>query len=145
MKWGIQFANLGPFSDPDLACLLARTAEEAGFDSLSCCEHVVIPTRYTSKYPFSHDGKLPETDFNSANSIMPDPLIWMAYVAAVTERIHLTTGVVILPLRNPVVFAKQLVTLDQLSKGRISIGIGVGWLREEYDAVGVPWERRGAR
>ncbi|TAK99490.1 MAG: LLM class F420-dependent oxidoreductase [Rhodospirillaceae bacterium] len=145
MKWSIQYANLGPFTDPELACLLAQTAEEAGFESLCACEHIVIPARYTSPYPFSSDGKMSDNDYASAQSIMPDPLIWIAYVAQATKRINFTTGVVILPLRNPVVFAKQLVTLDQLSKGRVSIGIGVGWLREEFDAVGVPWERRGAR
>lgn len=145
MKWSIQYANLGPFTDPEFACLLAQTAEEAGFDSLCACEHVVIPTHYTSPYPFAQDGRLSDTDYSSAESIMPDPLIWMAYVAHATQRINFTTGVVILPLHNPVVFAKQIVTLDRLSKGRVSIGVGVGWLREEFDVVGVPWERRGAR
>jgi probable F420-dependent oxidoreductase len=145
MKWTIQFANLGPFQEPDLACLLAQTAEEAGFHALCACEHVVVPKTYDSAYPFAADGKMSNNDFSSAQSTMPDPLIWMAYVAAVTKRIHLTTGVVVLPLHNPVVYAKQLATLDQLSRGRISLGVGVGWLREEFEAVGVPWDRRGAR
>ena len=145
MKWGIQFANMGPFSDPDMAILLAQTAEEAGFESLSGCEHIFVPKEYSSEYPFSHDGKLPDTDFNSADTIMPDPLVWMAFVGAVTKRINFTTGIVILPLRNPMLIAKELVTLDQLTKGRVSIGIGVGWLKEEFDGMGVPWERRGKR
>lgn len=145
MKWGIQFANMGPFSEPDLACYMAQTAEQAGFDFLVACEHILIPSQYSPDYPFSHDGKLPNYDYSGDQVIMPDPLVWMAYIASATKRIHLTTGVVILPLRNPVVLAKQLATLDQLSKGRVSIGIGVGWLREEFDAVGVPWEKRGAR
>jgi probable F420-dependent oxidoreductase len=145
MKWGIQFANLGPFTEPDLACLLGQVAEEAGFESLCACEHVVVPTQYDSSYPFAQDGKMSANDYASAQSVMPDPLIWMAYVAQATKQINFTTGVVVLPLHNPVVYAKQLVTLDQLSKGRVSIGVGIGWLREEFDAVGVPWERRAAR
>lgn len=145
MRWTIQYANLGPFTDPDLACLLAQTAEQAGFHALCACEHIVVPTKYDSPYPFAADGKMSSNDYASAQSVMPDPLVWMAYVAAVTKRIHLTTGVVVLPLHNPVVYAKQLVTLDQLSKGRVSLGVGVGWLREEFEAVGVPWDRRGAR
>lgn len=145
MKWTIQFANLGPFKDPDAACRLAQVAEEAGFDSLSACEHVVVPADYASAYPFSRDGKMTDNDHSSAQMVMPDPLIWMAYVARAAPRIRFTTGVVVLPLHNPIVYAKQLATLDQLSKGRVSIGIGVGWLREEFEAVGVPWERRGRR
>lgn len=110
------------------------------------CEHILIPSEYKASYPFTHDGKLPTgLDWSGDTVTMPDPLVWMAYVASATRRIHLTTGVVILPLRNPVVLAKQLATLDQLSKGRVSIGIGVGWLQEEFDAVGIPWEKRGLR
>jgi probable F420-dependent oxidoreductase len=145
MKWGIQFANTGPFADPDLARVQAQAAEEAGFDFLCGCEHVVIPVDYTPNYPFSQDGKLMNTDFASEDAAMPDPIAWMGFIAGITSRINLTTGVVILPQRNPVVLAKQLLTLDQLSKGRCSIGIGVGWLEEEFDAINVPWARRGAR
>jgi probable F420-dependent oxidoreductase len=76
---------------------------------------------------------------------IPDPLIWLSYVAAVTTTIRLGTGVVILPQRNPVVLAKELATLDRLSGGRVLFGIGVGWLEEEFEAIGVPWERRGRR
>jgi len=74
-----------------------------------------------------------------------DPLIWLAYVAAATTRIRLATGILILPQRNPLVLAKEVATLDRLSGGRVDLGIGVGWLREEFDALGIPFERRGAR
>jgi probable F420-dependent oxidoreductase len=76
---------------------------------------------------------------------LPDPLIWMAYVAAATTRIKLATGILILPQHNPVIAAKQIATLDYLSRGRILLGIGVGWLQEEFSALGVPFAERGAR
>ena len=76
---------------------------------------------------------------------IPDPLIWLAYVAAVTTTLRLATGILILPQRNPLVLAKEVATLDHLSGGRVELGIGVGWLREEFEALGVPWEERGRR
>jgi probable F420-dependent oxidoreductase len=105
-------------------------------------EHTVIPRGYQSAYPYTADGKLPggEGDF-----VLPDPLIWMAYVAAATSRINLATGILILPQHNPVVCAKQVATLDAMSGGRVLLGIGVGWLKEEFDALGVPFEDRGRR
>jgi probable F420-dependent oxidoreductase len=78
-------------------------------------------------------------------SPIPDPLVWLTYVGAVTKRIKLATGVLILPQRNPLVLAKEVATLDVLSGGRVMLGVGVGWLREEFDAIGVPFEERGAR
>jgi probable F420-dependent oxidoreductase len=101
----------------------------------------VYPDDYASAYPYSPDGKMPAVP----STPIPDPLIWLSYVAAVTSRIRLATGILILPQRNPVVLAKELATLDHLSGGRMELGIGVGWLQEEFDAIGVPWERRGAR
>ena len=76
---------------------------------------------------------------------IPDPLVWLAYVASITTSLRLATGILILPQRNPVVLAKELATLDHLSGGRVELGIGVGWLEEEFAALGVPWARRGAR
>jgi len=102
----------------------------------------VIPRGYQSAYPFSNDGRLPggEGDF-----VLPDPQIWMAYVAARSSTIKLATGILILPQHNPVICAKQVATLDHLSSGRVILGIGVGWLREEFEALGVPFAERGAR
>jgi probable F420-dependent oxidoreductase len=141
MKFGIAFANAGPLGDPELAVGLARLAEELGFESLWTVEHVVVPTGYASEYPYSADGRMPGGD----QVAITDPLIWLAYVAAATSRIRLATGILILPQRNPLVLAKEVATLDRLSGGRVELGIGVGWLREEFDALGVPFERRGAR
>ena len=141
MKFGIAFANTGPFVHPDAAARFAKAAEENGFESLWTVEHVVVPAGYESTYPYSDDGKMPGPE----DSPIPDPLIWLAYVAAATERIRLATGILILPQRNPVVLAKELATLDHLSGGRMTLGIGIGWLAEEFSAIGVPFDERAAR
>jgi probable F420-dependent oxidoreductase len=141
LKFGLAFANAGPLGEPELAVGLARRCEELGFESLWTVEHVVVPTGYSSPYPYSADGKMP----GGEQVAITDPLIWLAYVAASTTRIRLGTGILILPQRNPLVLAKEVATLDRLSGGRVDLGIGVGWLREEFDALGVPFARRGAR
>ncbi|HTN78458.1 MAG TPA: LLM class F420-dependent oxidoreductase [Acidimicrobiales bacterium] len=141
MKYGIVFANTMQWTKGPGAAEMARAADDAGFESLWTVEHVVYPDDYSSPYPYSPDGKMPAVP----STPIPDPLIWLAYVAAVTTSIRLATGILILPQRNPVVLAKELATLDEMSGGRVELGIGVGWLREEFDALGVPWEQRGAR
>ncbi len=141
MKFGIAFANTGPYARGPAAAEFARTAEEVGFESLWTVEHVVVPSGYESQYPYDPSGKMPGgEDFD-----IPDPLIWLTWVAAATSTIRLATGILILPQRNPVVLAKELATLDQLSGGRVELGIGVGWLEEEFDAIGVPFAERGKR
>jgi probable F420-dependent oxidoreductase len=140
MKFALHFAS-NTFPDPEGARRIARLAEASGFDSIFTVEHVVWPTHYASTYPYAATGRLP----GGPSSPMPDPLIWMAWVAAATTRLRLMTAVVILPLHNPLVLAKKVATLDHLSGGRIELGIGVGWLKEEFEALGVPFERRGKR
>lgn len=135
------FANGGVFAQPDMAVTLAQTAEDAGFDSIWTVEHAVVPADYESAYPYSRSGRMP----GGEDTDIPDPLVWLAYVAAHTQRIALATGILILPQRNPVIVAKEVATLDVLSGGRVLLGVGVGWLREEFDALGVPFEERGAR
>ncbi|HBX78986.1 MAG TPA: LLM class F420-dependent oxidoreductase [Acidimicrobiaceae bacterium] len=141
MDFGIAFANTGPFAEPRGAVEFARAAEAAGFESIWTVEHVVVPSGYESTYPYDPSGKMP----GGEDSAIPDPLIWLAYVAAATSRIKLATGILILPQRNPVVLAKELATLDSMSGGRLELGIGVGWLEEEFDAIGVPFRDRGRR
>lgn len=142
MKFGIRYCNTGRYVDPDQAVELVQAAEAAGFESAWTVEHTVIPRGYQSAYPYSSDGRLPggEGDF-----VLPDPQIWMAFVAARTTKIKLATGILILPQHNPVICAKQVATLDHMSGGRVLLGIGVGWLREEFEALGVPFAERGAR
>ena len=135
------FANAGPSARPEHAAGLARIAEESGFESLWTVEHVVVPGGYESQYPYSSSGRMP----GGEDADIPDPLVWLAYVAAVTERIKLATGILILPQRSPAVVAKEAATLDVLSNGRLVLGVGVGWLKEEFDVIGVPFDERGPR
>jgi probable F420-dependent oxidoreductase len=141
MKFGIAFANIGPNIEPERACALASAAEAAGFESIWTADHVVVPAGYRSTYPYDPSGRLPSGE----DAPFPDPLIWLAYVARATSVIRLATGILILPERNPVVLAKELATLDYLSSGRVILGVGIGWMKDEFEAVGVPFERRGVR
>ena len=142
MHVGIMFANTGHAAGPQGAVALAQMAEAAGFESLWTVEHVVVPSGYESKYPYDKSGKMAG---GAEEFDLPDPLIWMAYVAAHTSRIKLGTGILIVPQRNPVITAKEVASLDVLSGGRVLLGVGVGWLEEEFDALGVPFRERGAR
>src|SRR3954471_19039208 len=141
MKFGVMFANVGPYVEPDMAAAFGRIAEEHGIESLWAVEHVVVPADYQSQYPYSPTGRMPGRE----ESPIPDPLVWLTWVGAHTTTLRLATGILILPQRNPVVLAKEVATLDRLSKGRVTLGIGVGWLREEFDALGVPFAERAAR
>jgi probable F420-dependent oxidoreductase len=140
MRFTLHFGN-NTFPDFAGAMRMVKAAEAAGFDSVVAVDHVVFPHSYTSVYPYAPDGRLP----GGPGGSLPDPLIWMAAMAAVTTTLRFMTGVIILPLRNPLVLAKQVATLDALSGGRIELGIGVGWLKEEFEALGVPFEKRGKR
>lgn len=142
MRFGVMFANTGHGASPDGAVKIAQAAEAGGFDAIWTVEHVVVPSGYESAYPYDASGKMAggAEDFD-----LPDPLIWLAYVAARTERIQLATGILIVPQRNPVITAKEVATLDHLSGGRMVLGVGAGWLAEEFDALGVPFADRGRR
>jgi len=142
MKFGVMFANTGFGSSPDGAVAIAQAAEAGGFETLWTVEHVVVPSGYESPYPYDPSGKM-------AGGLevfdLPDPLMWLAYVAGRTDRIRLGTGVLVLPQRNVVVTAKEIATLDHLSGGRVTLGVGAGWLAEEFAALGVPFDERGKR
>lgn len=141
MKFGIAFATAGPFANPDLFESLVLTAEEAGMESLWAVEHVVLPQGFQSKYPYSKDGAFP----GGEKAPIPDPLVALSYAAGMTKNIRLATGIMILPQRNPLYVAKEWATLDVLSRGRAIMGIGIGWLKEEMEVVGVPFKERAAR
>ena len=141
MKFGVSLQNRGVGATPENLALVARKAEELGFDSAFVGDHVVIPESFVSDYPYSATGEFT----GAASGEWLDQLVTLTYVAAVTERIRLGTGVLILPHRNAVVTAKMLSTMDVLSKGRLIVGVGVGWLREEFEALGLPpFAERGA-
>ncbi|MBJ21345.1 MAG: LLM class F420-dependent oxidoreductase [bacterium] len=140
MKFGLIFANAGPFGRAEGLTHLAQTAESVGLESLWTVEHVVVPTGYASQYPYSQDGRMP----GSEESPIPDPYVWLAYAAAVTKTIKLATGIIILPQRHPFYVAKEAATLDQLSGGRHILGVGIGWLEEEFKAMKVPFDKRAS-
>ena len=143
MKFGLRYASLGRYANGPAAVEVAQAAEAAGFDSIWTVEHVVVPHAYQSKYPYSPTGRMGSglEDFP-----IPDPLIWLAFIASATRTIKLGTAIMILPQRNPVVTAKAVATLDHLAGGeRVLLGIGVGWLAEEFSALGVPFADRGPR
>lgn len=120
---------------------VAAGADEHGFATLWCGEHIVMIDSPTSTYPYSADGKIAvpsDTDWL-------DPMLGLSFIAAHTRRITLATGVLLLPEHNPLIVAKQAATLDVLSGGRFKLGVGVGWSAEEFEALGVPFARRGAR
>ena len=141
MKVGIVSINVGGPRTAEQMVGVCQHAEAAGIESVWTFEHVIVPVDYDSKYPYNRTGKMgiaPEGWF-------VDPLISLAHVAAATKTLRLGTGVNILPQTNPLLFAKQAASIDVLSGGRLTLGLGIGWLREEYAAMGTPFERRGAR
>ena len=140
MKVGIIPVNIGVESVEQIVGL-AKLAESLRYESVWTFEHVIVPIDYESKYPYNSSGKMgmpPETNF-------VDPLIALTAVAAVTKEIRLGTGVNILSQVNPLYMAKQAASLDFVSNGRFMLGVGIGWLKEEFEALGVPYEKRGAR
>ena len=139
MKIGMVLINIG--MEPGPMVDFARAAEQAGVESLWTCEHVIVPEDYESQYPYSSNGKMEA----SPETVFVDPLIALSHVAAATSTIRLATGVNILSQANPLFLAKQAASLDFVSGGRFMLGIGIGWLEEEFRAMGVPFERRGAR
>lgn len=145
MKIGICCAGLGPAADGNFIQWTAAAAEQVGFSAFWLAEHVVLFGAYPeSTYPyagvFGGDVPLPDpcTPFT-------DPVISMTWAAAATTRIEVGSGIIILPQRNPVVLAKELATLDVFCGGRVALGVGVGWCKEEYDAIGADWPGRGRR
>jgi len=140
MKIGCHLPMFGPVGTRESMLTFARRMEALGYDSLWASDHVVIPHRITSRYPYSPAGRFP---------LAPDvpflePLTTLALVAGVTERVLLGTSILVLPHRNPVMAAKMCATLDHLSSGRLVLGVGVGWMREEIELLGGNFDQRGA-
>jgi probable F420-dependent oxidoreductase len=133
MKFGIFGINMGPCANPATAAAVARAAEAAGFDSVWTGEHIVLPE------PQAPPSPVP------ANTPFIDSAVALAFVAAHTTKVKLGTGIIILPQRNPVVLAKELASVDVLSNGRLIFGIGIGYLKPEFDAIGAPFDHKGPR
>ena len=141
MRLGLHALGIGSGATRAVIDAVAAAAERCGFATLWSGEHVVMVDRSASRYPYSDDGQIAVP----ATADWIDPLIGLSFAAAATSTIGIATGVLLLPEHNPVLVAKQAATLDTLSGGRFTLGIGVGWSREEFDALGVPFERRAAR
>jgi probable F420-dependent oxidoreductase len=127
--------------NPEVVKFFATKADELGYHSLWMPEHVAFPVGFQSRYPYTPDGTFPgDIDLDT-----PEPISVLNYAAALTRRIKLGTSIVILPLHHPLYIGKQLATLDVLSGGRTILGIGSGWLKEEFDALGLDFKTRGSR
>ncbi|PKB67779.1 MAG: hypothetical protein BZY81_03880 [SAR202 cluster bacterium Io17-Chloro-G4] len=141
MKYGFTLPGRGPLATPERLGILARKGEEFGFDSLLTGDHILVPRTINSPYPYTETGEFPGAP--SGESM--EQLTLLAFLAGQTSKIRLVTSVIIVPHRNPLVAAKALATLDVLSQGRLVVGVGVGWMREEFEALGLPpFEERGA-
>ncbi|MCZ0729064.1 LLM class F420-dependent oxidoreductase [Mycolicibacterium iranicum] len=141
MRLGLHGLGIAAGAQRTVIDAVAATAERCGFATLWVGEHVVMVDESDSHYPYSDDGRIAI----SADVDWLDPLITLSFAAAATNRIELATGVLLLPEHNPVIMAKQAASLDRMTGGRLSLGVGVGWSKEEYDALGVPFEGRGRR
>jgi len=141
MKIGFFAVGIADTARPEMIAGIAKTAERLGFATVWAPEHIVLLEDFASRYPYSGDGKIPIP----TTTPLLDPFIALTYAAAHTSRIRLATGICILPERNPLVLAKVAASLDYLSNGRFALGIGIGWLEEEFKAIGVPWARRTKR
>jgi probable F420-dependent oxidoreductase len=145
MEFGVTVGNFGTFGEEpgvDGCMTLAEEAERLGFDSVWVHDHVVMPSDVSSRYLYNSSGDSPFL----VDQYIYDPLVVMAAIGARTSRVLIGTSVLVVPYRNPLVLAKQLSTIDRVSHGRVVLGIGVGWMREEFDALGIDdlWEDRGA-
>jgi probable F420-dependent oxidoreductase len=141
MKIGFFAIGIGNLARPELITAVATNAERLNFATVWAPEHVVFLERFSSRYPYSRGQSLPIT----TEIPLLNPFIALTYAAACTTRIRLATGICLVPEYNPLLLAKICATLDYLSGGRLVLGIGIGWLREEFDALGIPWERRAQR
>lgn len=141
MRVGLHALGVGTGARPDVIRAVATAAEAAGFATLWSGEHVVLVDQPRSRYPYAADGRIAVP----AAADWLDPLLGLSFTAAVTSTIGLATGVLLLPEHNPVLTAKQAATLDVLSGGRLTLGVGIGWSAEEFAALGVPFAQRGQR
>jgi probable F420-dependent oxidoreductase len=140
MKVGYFAVGIGPTANPEFVRAVATTAERLGFSTIWAPEHVVLLEEYASKYPYS-SGKFPAPP----DTPITDPFTTLAYAAACTRTIRLGTGICLVPEHNPLVLAKTVATVDGLSGGRFIFGVGVGWLAEEFQALGISFDRRAQR
>ena len=141
MKYGIIWPEGGPMATPEKLSTMVKKAEELGYDSLAIGDRILLPRGIDLTYPYSESGEYP--DLLSGGNM--EQLTLLSFLAGQTSKIRLVTSVIVVPNRNPLLAAKALATLDVLSQGRLVVGVGVGWMREEFEVLGSPpFEERGA-
>lgn len=143
MKFGIRIPppQMGDIANPDFIVRYSQLVESLGFESLWTIDHALMCVEYDSRYPYKTTGRTPIP----ADANMPDPLILMMLIASATETIRIGTSMLILPQRHPIALAKEVATLDQYSRGRVTLGVGVGWVEEEVAIMGQNFRDRGRR
>jgi probable F420-dependent oxidoreductase len=138
MKFGVTTFTRGPLATREGYHAIAAAAEKAGFDFIAVNDHVVVPTSFESAYPYNPEGK-----WSGGEGFCFDQLSTLAFLASCTKRLQLLTAVMVVPHRHPVLAAKMLSTIDVLSEGRLLLGVGAGWLKEEFEILGAPFAGRG--
>lgn len=141
MKYGISIPVRGDGANPDCFDRVAAKADAVGLDTLWASDHLIMPPPTKAKYPGTPDGSLPP----GWKRAYYQPFSVLNYLAGRTRNVRLGTSVLILPMRNPLEVAAQVAELDQVSRGRVNFGVGVGWFQDEYDALGYPFNKRGRR
>src|SRR3989304_1953169 len=139
MQFGVHLPHIGPWHDGDTLRRFALAVEEMGYDSVWVSDHIVFPLGFQSRYPYAEGGQFP------LPPVVPwlEPVPTLTFVAGATSRLKLGTSILVLPYRNPVLNAKQLANLQTVSGGRLIVGAGSGWMREEAEALGMAWDERG--
>ncbi len=140
MKIGLMFAS-SAYTTAEECAAVVEVAEEVGLESLWAVEHVFVPKEVTTPYPYTEDGQIA----GIGDAVLCDPVVWLSFVAGISRTLKLATGILILPQRHPAYVAKEWATLDRLSGGRAILGVGIGWLREEMEALGIPFSERAPR
>lgn len=140
MKFGLMLPHAGDYASPEALAGVAQMGEQLGYDSLFCFDRLLYPVNPKTPYPGSPDGKLPE-----ATKRFFDPLTTLSYLAGITRKIRLGTGVLVSAFRSPVLAARMASTIDNLSHGRFICGMGMGWSQDEYESSGVPFDTKGTR
>ena len=141
MRYGFTMPGRGPLAKPESLAAIAKHGEELGYDMLTVSDHIVVPREISSTYPYSQGGEFPGSAFGETL----ETLTFLSFLVGQTSRVRLGTSVMIVPHRSPVVTAKALATLDVLSQGRVVVGVGAGWMREEFEVLELPpFEERGA-
>ena len=135
MKFGFSAPFRGPLANPQDIRTIAEAAERFGYDTITVADHIVVPSNISANYPYSEDGEFAWTADGSTDCM--EQFTLLAWLSAVTTSVRLLTSVIVVPHRNPLFMAKSLATTDQLSGGRVTVGCGAGWMREEFEALNI--------